>query len=145
MRMQKAQDAMKQWWKLMEGQGMRMQFPMKPQVPAYHLSSLLSDDAILIGDAGTVAYWINKNIKFKKGQLFSQSGTSCTMASGISYGIGAQVAYPNMQVVVMAVDGATTMAMGDLLTVAQYKLPVKLLVFKNNTLGLEKWEQMSFL
>jgi pyruvate dehydrogenase (quinone)/pyruvate oxidase len=81
----------------------------------------------------------------KRGQLFSISGTSCTMASGISYGIGAQVAFPNRQVVVLAGDGAVTMAMGDLLTLAQYKLPVKLLVFKNNSLALERWEQLSFM
>jgi pyruvate dehydrogenase (quinone) len=143
--LQKAQEEMKKWWQLMEEQGTRPSLPMKPQVPAHHLSSLLNDDAILLGDAGTVAYWINKNLKLRKGQLFSISGTSCTMASGISYGIGAQVAFPNRQVVVLAGDGAVTMALGDLLTLAQYKLPIKLLVFKNNTLALEKWEQMSFM
>ncbi|WP_205511761.1 thiamine pyrophosphate-binding protein [Longitalea arenae] len=140
-----AQEGMRQWWKLMEEQGTKPDKPMKPQVPAHHLSSLLNDDAIILGDAGTVAYWISKNMKFRKGQLFSISGTSCTMASGLSYGIGAQVAYPNRQVVVLAGDGAVSMAMGDLLTLTQYKLPVKLLVFKNNTLALEKWEQMSFM
>lgn len=142
--LEKAGEAMKKWNQLMEEQGSRLTLPMKPQVPAYHLSSLLQNDAIVLGDAGTVAYWINKNLKMRRGQLFSISGTSCTMASGISYGIGAQVAYPQRQVVVLAGDGATTMAMGDLLTLAQYKLPVKLLVFKNNTLALEKWEQLSF-
>jgi len=142
--LQKAQEGMKQWWQLMEEQGTRPSLPMKPQVPAHHLSSLLRNDAIILGDAGTVAYWINKNMKFKRGQLFSISGTSCTMASGISYGIGAQVAYPERQVVVLCGDGAMTMAMGDLLTLRQYGLPVKILVFKNNTLALEKWEQMSF-
>jgi pyruvate dehydrogenase (quinone) len=143
--LEKAQEGMKKWWQLMEEQGTRPSMPMKPQVPAHHLSSLLADDAIVLGDAGTVAYWINKNLKLKRGQLFSISGTSCTMASGLSYGIGAQVAYPDRQVVVMAGDGAMTMALGDLLTLAQYQLPVKLLVFKNNTLALERWEQMSFM
>ncbi|MFL5789363.1 MAG: thiamine pyrophosphate-dependent enzyme [Flavisolibacter sp.] len=143
--LQKAQEQMQSWWQLMEDQGTRPSLPMKPQVPVYHLSSLLRDDAIVLGDAGTVAYWINKNLKMRKGQLFSISGTSCTMASGISYGIGAQVAFPERQVVVLAGDGAVTMALGDLLTLSQYKLPVKLLVFKNNTLALERWEQMSFM
>lgn len=142
--MEKAQQSMQQWWKLVEAQGNRETLPMKPQVPAWQLSSLLKDDAVILGDAGTVAYWINKNMKLRRGQLFSISGTSCTMASGLSYGIGAQVAFPGRQVVVLAGDGATTMALGDLLTLAQHRLPVKLVVFKNNTLGLEKWEQMSF-
>jgi len=139
-----AQDGMKKWWQLMEQQGTRNDIPMKPQVPAHHLSSLLADDAIVLGDAGTVAYWINRNLKMKSGQLFSLSGTSCTMAAGISYGIGAQVAYPGRQVVVLTGDGSLTMSLGDLLTLKQYRLPVKLLVFKNNTLGLEKWEQLAF-
>src|SRR6478735_2304733 len=81
---EKAQEEMEKWNQLMQEQGTRTSLPMKPQVPAHHLSSLLRDDAIVLGDAGTVAYWINKNLKMRKGQLFSISGTSCTMASGIS-------------------------------------------------------------
>ncbi|OLY91415.1 pyruvate oxidase [Cnuella takakiae] len=143
--LEQAQAGMARWWQFVEAQAARTSLPMKPQVPAQHLSSLLADDAILLGDAGTVAYWINKHIKLRKGQRFTLSGTSCTMASGISYGIGAQAAFPKRQVVVMTGDGAMTMALGELLTLAQYQLPVKLLVFKNNTLALEKWEQMGFM
>jgi pyruvate dehydrogenase (quinone)/pyruvate oxidase len=61
--LQKAQEEMKKWCELMEEQGTRPSLPMKPQVPAHHLSSLLNDDAIILGDAGTVAYWIGKNLK----------------------------------------------------------------------------------
>ncbi len=140
-----AQDGMKKWNQLIQEQGTRASLPMKPHVPVFHLSSLLHDDAIVLGDAGTVAYWIGKNLTMRRGQLFSISSINCTMASAISYGIGAQVAFPGRQVVVLAGDGATTMALGYLLTLAQYKLPIKLLVFKNNTLAMEKWEQMLFM
>jgi pyruvate dehydrogenase (quinone)/pyruvate oxidase len=55
------------------------------------------------------------------------------------------VAYPNRQVVVFTGDGSLTMQLGDMATAVQHHLPIKLVVVKNNTLGLIKWEQMVFL
>ena len=57
----------------------------------------------------------------------------------------AQVAHPGRQVVSFTGNGSLSMMMGDLVTLAQYKLPVKIVVLKNNTLGLIKWEQMIYL
>jgi pyruvate dehydrogenase (quinone)/pyruvate oxidase len=67
------------------------------------------------------------------------------MAAGLPYAIGAQSAYPGRQVVVFTGDGSLTMQLGDFLTCVQHGLPVKIVVMKNNTLGLIKWEQMVFL
>jgi pyruvate dehydrogenase (quinone) len=67
------------------------------------------------------------------------------MAAGLPYAIGAQVAYPGRQVVSFTGDGSLSMMMGDLVTLAQHNLPVKIVVLKNNTLGLIKWEQMIYL
>ncbi|MBV9006624.1 MAG: hypothetical protein JO181_18305, partial [Solirubrobacterales bacterium] len=61
------------------------------------------------------------------------------------YAIGAQVAYPDRQVVALTGDGSMTMMMGDLATLAQHALPVKVVVMRNDVLGLIKWEQMAFL
>jgi pyruvate dehydrogenase (quinone)/pyruvate oxidase len=69
----------------------------------------------------------------------------CSMAAALPYAIGAQVAYPNRQVVAFTGDGSFTMMMGDFATLVQHELPVKLIVMKNNTLGLIKWEQMLYL
>ena len=77
--------------------------------------------------------------------MFSFSGTNCSMAAGLPYAIGAQAAYPGRQVVVFTGDGSLTMQLGDFLTCVQHELPVKIVVIKNNTLGLIKWEQMVFL
>jgi pyruvate dehydrogenase (quinone)/pyruvate oxidase len=63
----------------------------------------------------------------------------------LPYAIGAQCAYPDRQVVAITGDGSLTMQMGDLATLMQEGLPVKLICFKNNSLGLIKWEQMVFL
>jgi pyruvate dehydrogenase (quinone) len=136
---------MREWWKLIEERGTREDIPMKPQVAPWQLSQLLSDDAIICGDSGTVTTWAARFLKLRRGQNFSFSGTMCSMAVGLPYAIGAQVAYPHRQVVALVGDGALSMLMGDFVTLVQYKLPVKVLVIKNNVLGLIKWEQMVYL
>jgi pyruvate dehydrogenase (quinone)/pyruvate oxidase len=78
-------------------------------------------------------------------QQFVYSGTNCSMAAALPYAIGAQTAYPGRQVIAFTGDGSLTMHMGDLATLMQHDLPVKVICFKNNTLGLIKWEQMIFL
>src|SRR5437764_6036608 len=85
------------------------------------------------------------HMPIKRGQRFSFSGTNCSMAAALPYAIGAQTAYPDRQVVAVTGDGSLTMQMGDLATLFQHDLPVKLIVLKNNSLGLIKWEQMIFL
>jgi pyruvate dehydrogenase (quinone) len=119
--------------------------PMHPQVPAWALNDALADDAIVCGDSGTVTTWAARQIKTRRGQMFSFSGTNCSMAAGLPYAIGAQAAFPGRQVVVFTGDGSLTMQLGDFLTCVQHQLPVKVVVIKNNTLGLIKWEQMVFL
>ena len=129
----------------MEERGTRSDVPMKPQVPAWALSQHLADDAIVCGDSGTVTTWVARQIKLRRGQMFGFSGTNCSMAAGLPYAIGAQAAFPDRQVVVFTGDGSLTMMLGDFLTCVQHDLPVKVVVIKNDTLGLIKWEQMVFL
>ena len=66
------------------------------------------------------------------------------MACGMPYAIAAQIAYPKRQVIVVVGDGGLTMLMGEFITVIAYKLPIKIVVIKNDTLGQIKWEQMVF-
>ncbi|HEY7485867.1 MAG TPA: thiamine pyrophosphate-dependent enzyme [Streptosporangiaceae bacterium] len=141
--LRKAQEGMTEWWALMEERG--TDTPMHPQVPAWALNDILADDAIVCGDSGTVTTWAARQIKTRRGQQFSFSGTNCSMAAGLPYAIGAQAAFPDRQVVVFTGDGSLTMQLGDLLTCVQHNLPIKIVVIKNNTLGLIKWEQMVFL
>jgi pyruvate dehydrogenase (quinone)/pyruvate oxidase len=67
------------------------------------------------------------------------------MMAALPYAIGAQAAYPDRQVVALTGDGSLSMMMGELATLAQHQLPVKVVVMRNNVLGLIKWEQMAFL
>ncbi len=143
--LEQAQSGMRDWWELMAERGTRTDVPMKPQVPPWALNDALADNAIVCGDSGTVTTWAARQIKLRRGQNFSFSGTNCSMAAGLPYAIGAQAAYPDRQVVVFTGDGSLTMQLGDFLTCVQHNLPVKIIVIKNNTLGLIKWEQMVFL
>ena len=66
------------------------------------------------------------------------------MACGMPYAIAAQVAFPESQVIGIIGDGGFTMLMGEIITAVAYKLPIKLVIIKNNELGQIKWEQMVF-
>jgi pyruvate dehydrogenase (quinone) len=139
-----AQRGVADWWQLMEQRGTREETPMKPQVVAWELAKALADDAIICGDSGQVTYWATQ-MRLRGDQRFVYSGTNCSMAAALPYAIGAQAAFPDRQVVAITGDGSLTMQMGDLATLMQEQLPIKLVVFKNNSLGLIKWEQMVFL
>jgi pyruvate dehydrogenase (quinone)/pyruvate oxidase len=140
-----AQKGMAAWWQLMEERGTRPDRPMKPQVVAWELGKRLRDDAIVAGDSGTSTTWFARHIKARAGQMFSLSGTLASMANGLPYAIAAQVAYPDRQVVAFVGDGGLSMLMAELATAVKYKLPIKIVVLKNNSLGQIKWEQMVFL
>jgi pyruvate dehydrogenase (quinone) len=143
--LEKAQHGMKEWWKLMEERGTVQDTPMKPQVVAWELGKRLHDDAIVIADSGTIATWWARQIPAKRGQMHTLSGTLATMANGLPYAIAAQIAYPGRQVVAFIGDGGFSMLMAEFATCVKYQLPVKVVIVKNNTLGMIKWEQMVFL
>jgi pyruvate dehydrogenase (quinone)/pyruvate oxidase len=136
---------MKEWNELMHERGTRQDKPMKPQVVAHELNKLVSDDAIVATDSGTVTTWIARHLVMRGNMLFSCSGNLATMACGLPYAIAAAVAYPGRQVIAFVGDGALTMLLGELATCVKYGLDVKIIVIKNNTLGQIKWEQMVFL
>lgn len=143
--LENAQKGMKEWEELMNERASRSDKPLKPQVVAAELSRRLTDDAIVSCDSGTITTWFARHIKARRGQMYSLSGTLATMACGLPYAIAAQVAYPDRQCIAFVGDGAFTMLMGELVTAVKYKLPIKVFIIKNNTLGMIKWEQMVFL
>ncbi|HLZ68708.1 MAG TPA: thiamine pyrophosphate-dependent enzyme [Dehalococcoidia bacterium] len=136
---------MREWWKLMEERSSRDALPMKPQVLGWHLGQLLRDDAIFASDSGTIATWTARQVQIHGDQRFSLSGNLATMANGFPYAIAAQVAFPSRQCVALVGDGGFSMLMAEFSTAVKYKLPVKVVVLKNNVLGQIKWEQMVFL
>jgi pyruvate dehydrogenase (quinone) len=137
-----AQDRMNDWRALMKERGTRGDRPMKPQVVTYELNKLLDDDAIVSADSGTIATWAARYIDVRERMQFSLSGSLASMANGLPYSVGAAVAFPKRQVVCIVGDGGFTMLMGELATLVKYDLNVKVIIIKNNALGMIKWEQM---
>jgi pyruvate dehydrogenase (quinone) len=139
------QHAMKNWNNLLNEQSTRNDKPIKPQVIARVVSEELDDNAIISVDCGTITSWAARYINIRKGMKFSVSGTLSSMANGLPYAIAAQIAFPERQSIAFVGDGGLTMLMGEFATAVQYNLPIKVIVIKNNTLGMIRWEQMGFL
>jgi pyruvate dehydrogenase (quinone) len=139
------QHAMKSWISLLEEQSTRTDKPIKPQVVAAAVSEELEDEAIISVDSGTITSWAARYISIRKGMKFSLSGTLASMACGLQYAIAAQIAFPKRQSVAFVGDGGFTMLMSEFATAVQYNLPIKVVILKNNTLGMIRWEQMAFL
>jgi pyruvate dehydrogenase (quinone)/pyruvate oxidase len=143
--LEEMQAGMRDWNKLMQSRAERMETPMKPQVLANEIGKRLSNDAIVCCDSGTIATWWARHIPAKRGQMHTVSGNLATMACGLPYAIGSQVGHPDRQVIAFVGDGGFTMLKGEVATAVKYKLPVKIFIVKNNSLGQIKWEQMVFM
>jgi len=141
----KAQEEKARWQALMEERGTRPDKPMKPDVVGWELGKRIPANAIVTSDSGTITTWWARYVPALRGQKHSCSGNLATMACGLPYAIAAAVAYPDRPVYCIIGDGGLSMLLGELITVAAYKLNIKIVVIKNNTLGQIKWEQMIFL
>ncbi|MDE1838712.1 MAG: pyruvate oxidase [Thaumarchaeota archaeon] len=119
--------------------------PIKPQLIATAVSEELEDNAIISVDSGTNTIWAARYINIREGMKFSLSGTLSTMACGLPYAIAAQIAFPDRQSVAFVGDGGFTMLMGEFATAVKYNLPIKVIIIKNDILGMIRWEQLAFL
>jgi len=139
------QRAMKDWMGLLRERSSRTDKPIKPQVIAAAVSEELQDDAIISVDSGTNTIWAAQYIQLRRGMKFSLSGTLASMACGLPYAIAAQIAHPDKQCIAFVGDGGFSMLMAEFATAVQYNLPIKVVIIKNNSLGMIRWEQMAFL
>jgi pyruvate dehydrogenase (quinone) len=114
--------------------------PMHPEPVAAMLDELASDDAIFTADTGMCNVWSSRYIHPTKDRRLIGSFMHGSMANALPQAIGAQLAYPGRQVISMSGDGGLAMLMGDLLTITQYDLPIKILLFNNSVLGMVKLE-----
>ncbi|MBN1475202.1 hypothetical protein JXA47_00465 [Candidatus Sumerlaeota bacterium] len=129
----------------MSERGTRRDVPIKPQLPAWELGKRLREEAIVSCDSGTITTWWAHQVPVKRSQMHAVSGSMESMACVVPCAIAAQVAYPERQCIAIAGDGGFTMLMAELATCARYALPVKVSVFKSDTLGQIKWEHLVFL
>jgi len=111
-----------------------------PQYLARLVSEAASDDAVFTCDVGTPTIWAARYLKLNGRRRLIGSFAHGSMANAMPQAIGAQTAYPGRQVISLSGDGGFTMLMGDFITLVQQKLPVKVIIFNNGTLGFVELE-----
>lgn len=114
--------------------------PIHPQYLARLVDELADDDAVFIPDVGSPVVWAARYLTMNGRRRLIGSFTHGSMANALSQSIGAQAAHPGRQVVALAGDGGLTMLLGELITLTQNELPVKLVVFNNSSLNFVELE-----
>jgi pyruvate dehydrogenase (quinone) len=111
-----------------------------PEMVANVLDELAADDAIFTVDTGMSCVWGARYINATGKRDMLGSFNHGSMANAMPMALGAALACPDRQVIALCGDGGLAMLLGDLITIAQYKLPVKVIVFNNQALGMVKLE-----
>ncbi|KQP52961.1 ubiquinone-dependent pyruvate dehydrogenase [Methylobacterium sp. Leaf106] len=114
--------------------------PIHPQYLTKLVSEAAADDAVFTADVGTPTIWAARYLKMNGKRRLLGSWVHGSMANAMAQGIGAQAACPGRQVVSLSGDGGFTMLMGDLLTLRQEKLPLKVVIYNNGSLGFVEME-----
>jgi pyruvate dehydrogenase (quinone) len=111
-----------------------------PQYVTRELDGLASKDAIFTCDVGTPTIWAARYLTMNGKRRLLGSFNHGSMANALPQAIGAQQTYPGRQVISMSGDGGVAMLLGDLLSLRQLQLPVKIIVFRNDALGFVELE-----
>ncbi len=114
--------------------------PIHPQYLAHVIDQLAADDAIFSCDVGTPTIWAARYLSMNGKRRLLGSFNHGSMANAMPQAIGAQVTHPGRQVISMSGDGGFSMLMGDVLSLKQHKLPVKVIIFKNESLAFVELE-----
>ena len=113
--------AMDDWWQLMADRAHAPATPINPQRVAHELSSRLPADAMIASDSGSCANWFARDLKVRRGQMYTLSGGLASMGAAVPYAIGAKFAHPDRPAFALVGDGAMQMNnMAELITVAKY-------------------------
>ncbi|MVN21610.1 pyruvate oxidase [Mucilaginibacter sp. HMF7410] len=140
--LQLAQQRMADWKKTIARLEEDKSLPIKPPFLVAQVNRLLTDDAMISIDTGAHTVFTARHIQIRPQQQVAVCGNLASMAPGLPYAIAAQIAYPGRQSIAMVGDGGFTMLMGEMATAVRYNLPVKVVVFKNNTLSMDQYEQL---
>ena len=137
-----------EWWRVVDARALQDGDPMNPQRVVHELSLRLPEDAILTADSGSSTNWWARQLRLKKGNLASLSGTLATMGAGVPYAIAAKFAHPTRPVIAFVGDGAFQMnGMNELITVKRYRErwrdnpTLVFCIFNNQDLNQVTWEQ----
>lgn len=114
--------------------------PIHPQYLARLVDRLAADDAVFAADVGTPVIWAARYLRMTRGRRLLGSFTHGSMANAMPQALGAQAVDPGRQVIALAGDGGLSMLLGDLISIRQNGLPVKIVVFNNSSLGFVEVE-----
>jgi acetolactate synthase-1/2/3 large subunit len=118
---------------------------IKPQYLIEKASEYFPEDTIVVSDVGQNQMWVAQFYKFHNSRSFFCSGGLGTMGYALPAGIGAKIGQPNKEVIVFAGDGGFQMNIQELMTINRYKIPLKIVVLDNNSLGMvRQWQQLFF-
>jgi pyruvate dehydrogenase (quinone) len=119
--------------------------PMNPAAPVAAFGARLPSDAVVVADSGHHTGLVARHMRMRPGHDFGVSGLLASMACAIPYAIAAGCAFPGRPIFGVIGDGGLAMQLGEFATAVAMRLPLKLLVLCNGTLGQIKWEQILFL
>lgn len=111
-----------------------------PEYVAHLVDKLADDDAVFTVDTGMSAVWAARYLKAGKNRYLTGSFNHGSMANAMPMAIGAGLSQPDRQVIAFCGDGGISMLLGDLMTISQYNIPVKIIIFNNRALGMVKLE-----
>jgi pyruvate dehydrogenase (quinone) len=114
--------------------------PIHPQVTAVAVDRIAADDAVFLTDVGTPTLWAARYLRMNGRRRLIGSFNHGTMANALPQAIGVQASYPDRQVVTLSGDGGLAMLLGELFTLRQQHLPVKVVVLNNGALGFVELE-----
>ena len=114
--------------------------PIHPQVTAVAVDRAAADDAVFLPDVGTPSLWAARYLRMNGQRRLVGSFNHGTMANALPQAIGVQASHPGRQVVTLSGDGGLSMLLGELITLRQQRLPVKVVVLNNGALAFVELE-----
>jgi acetolactate synthase-1/2/3 large subunit len=118
---------------------------VKPQYVIETVAELADDDALISVDVGQHQMWAAQFYNFRYPRTWLSSSGLGTMGYGFPAALGAQMAFPDRQVIAFVGDGGFQMTLNDLATMVQYRVPVKIVIINNRALGMvRQWQEIFF-
>ncbi|MDK1492555.1 thiamine pyrophosphate-binding protein [Sinorhizobium sp. 7-81] len=143
--LERAQEATQVWRRELRSMEEDKSSPLKPQPAVGAFGKRIAANGILVCDSGQNTELTARHIDLGADHMFSVSGALASMASALPYAIAAGIALPGRPVYGVVGDGGFAMQLGELSTAIHHRIPLKLLVIRNDMLNQIAWEQMMFL
>jgi pyruvate dehydrogenase (quinone) len=139
--LEQTQRRMQEWRTTVDPVESQRSTPLKPQFVVAQVSRRLTDNAIISLDTGAHTIFCGRHLRLQPSQQFTLSGTLASMGPALPYALAAKLAFPERESVALAGDGGFTMLMGELITARKFGLNIRVVIFKNNSLAQDAWEQ----